>query len=140
MFKYPNCQTTSGKVFLRPPSHFHLSIRDPTCLHIHLNLNTRMELMFHTTSGASRSRPPHIFKCRCRIHINLSQATFIFDQIFSRVSHMPGVILGQGTPIMHQQWANKKQWSSLVLSKGIKTYTGYRLTLWIFNVAMGTGP
>ena len=37
----------------------HLSIRNSICLHIHLNI--QMELVFHTTSGASRSRPPSTY-------------------------------------------------------------------------------
>ena len=43
--------------FPGPPGHF--NIRNPICLHIHLNI--RIELVFHTTSGASRSRPPSTY-------------------------------------------------------------------------------
>ena len=48
-----------GRFSLAPPGH--LNIRNPICLHIH-HLNTRMELVFHTTSEASIS--PALHKCR----------------------------------------------------------------------------
>ena len=65
MFKYTNgILEYLRKTFLGPG---HLSIRNQNCLHIHLNI--RMELVFHTTSGASRSRLPSIFTCRYRISI-----------------------------------------------------------------------
>ena len=59
---------TSGKVFLGPPGH--LNIPSPIYRTIHLNI--RMELMFHTTSGALWSGPPstylNVFKCRYSTH------------------------------------------------------------------------
>ena len=65
MFKYTNgILEYLQKTFLGPG---HLSIRNQNCLHIHLNI--RMELVFHTTSGASRPRLPSIFTCRYRISI-----------------------------------------------------------------------
>jgi hypothetical protein len=45
----------------------HLNIRNLVCLHIHLN--TRMELVFHTTSGASRSRPPSTYLNVVTVHM-----------------------------------------------------------------------
>ena len=46
-----------GMVFLGPPSY--LNIRNPMYLNTHLNI--RMELVFHTTSGALCSGPPSTY-------------------------------------------------------------------------------
>ena len=54
IFQYTDWYFSYLRDFLGPPSH--LNIRNPICLHIQLNI--RMELVFHTTSGASRSRQP----------------------------------------------------------------------------------
>ena len=61
--------TTSGKVFLGPRGH--LNIRNPICVHIHVNIRT--ELVFHTTSGAS-------------IYLNVASVC-IYIYIFAHIQH-----------------------------------------------------
>jgi hypothetical protein len=72
----------------------HLNIRNSICLHIHLNI--QMELVFHTTSGASRSRPPstylnvvavYIYVCVCvceYVSIYLSIYLYMFVYVYIR--------------------------------------------------------
>ena len=61
----------SGKAFLDPPGH--LNVRNSICLHIHSNI--QMELVFHTTSGASRSRLPSTYLNV----VTVLQTTFLLD-------------------------------------------------------------